>query len=131
MTGHRDGDEIEQSATCRGHDVGHEVVTDLEVLRTDDRMRPAGEAAFALRTDDRTAVYASDGNWQLDEATLVDANVEALSEWFTGGVTLDTMNSSTFGGFFKFVSDTVTAGAVSMGATADVALPPPPPEVFS
>jgi len=44
-------------------------------------------------------------------------------------VTLDTMDSSTFCGFFKFVSETVTAGAVSMGATATVALPPPPKEV--
>ena len=44
-------------------------------------------------------------------------------------VTLDTMNSSTFGGFFKFVSDTVTSGAVSMGATANLQLPPPPQEV--
>lgn len=44
-------------------------------------------------------------------------------------VTLDTMDSSTFGSFFKFVSDTVTAGAVSMGATAEVPLPPPPKEV--
>ena len=44
-------------------------------------------------------------------------------------VTLDTMNSSTFSGFFKFVSDTVTSGAVSMGAAPEIALPPPPPEV--
>jgi uncharacterized protein YegL len=44
-------------------------------------------------------------------------------------VTLDTMDSSAFGGFFKFVSDTVTAGAVSMGATAEVPLPLPPQEV--
>lgn len=44
-------------------------------------------------------------------------------------VTLDTMDSSTFGSFFKFVSDTVTAGAVSMGATAEVPLPLPPKEV--
>lgn len=44
-------------------------------------------------------------------------------------VTLDTMDSSTFGSFFKFVSDTVTAGAVSMGATAEVPIPPPPKEV--
>jgi uncharacterized protein YegL len=44
-------------------------------------------------------------------------------------VTLDTMDSSAFGGFFKFVSDTVTAGAVSMGATTEVPLPLPPQEV--
>jgi uncharacterized protein YegL len=44
-------------------------------------------------------------------------------------VTLDTMDSATFGGFFKFVSETVSSGAVSMGATAEVALPPPPKEV--
>jgi uncharacterized protein YegL len=44
-------------------------------------------------------------------------------------VSLDSMNSSTFGGFFKFVSDTVTSGAVSMGATGTLPLPPPPQEV--
>ena len=44
-------------------------------------------------------------------------------------VTLDTMDSSTFGSFFKFVSDTVASGAVSMGVTAEVPLPLPPQEV--
>ena len=44
-------------------------------------------------------------------------------------VTLDTMNSASFGSFFKFVSDTVTAGAVSVGAAPQVPLPPPPEEV--
>lgn len=44
-------------------------------------------------------------------------------------VTLDTMDSATFGQFFKFVSDTVTAGAKSVGATSSLELPPPPKEV--
>lgn len=44
-------------------------------------------------------------------------------------VTLDTMDSATFGQFFKFVSDTVTAGAMSVGATTEIPLPPPPEEV--
>jgi uncharacterized protein YegL len=46
-------------------------------------------------------------------------------------VSLDTMDSSTFSTFFKWVSDTVTAG--NDGATASSSsakeLPPPPPEV--
>lgn len=46
-------------------------------------------------------------------------------------VSLDTMDSSTFSTFFKWVSDTVTAG--NDGANASSAstkeLPPPPPEV--
>ena len=44
-------------------------------------------------------------------------------------VTLDTMDSATFGKFFKFVSDTVTAGAMSVGAATEIPLPPPPEEV--
>lgn len=42
---------------------------------------------------------------------------------------LDTMDSSTFSGFFKWVSDTVSAGSTSMGTTAAPPLPPAPPEV--
>lgn len=44
-------------------------------------------------------------------------------------VSLDTMDSSTFAGFFKWVSDTIGAGSTSMGVTATPPLPPPPPEV--
>ena len=44
-------------------------------------------------------------------------------------VTLDTMDSATFSGFFKWVSSTVSAGSMSMGVTAQVPLPPPPQEV--
>lgn len=44
-------------------------------------------------------------------------------------VTLDTMDSTTFSGFFKWVSSTVSAGSMSMGATSEVPLPPPPQEV--
>jgi uncharacterized protein YdeI (YjbR/CyaY-like superfamily) len=42
-------------------------VARIEVLRAEGRMRPAGEAAFALRTDDRTGVYSFEGDAQLDE----------------------------------------------------------------
>jgi uncharacterized protein YegL len=44
-------------------------------------------------------------------------------------VTLDTMDGPAFSAFFKFVSDTVTAGAASVGATSQIPLPPPPEEV--
>ncbi len=30
-------------------------------------MRPAGEAEFARRREDRTAIYSFDGSWALDE----------------------------------------------------------------
>lgn len=40
----------------------------VEVLRADGRMLPAGEAAFALRRDDRTAVYSFERDGELDEA---------------------------------------------------------------
>jgi uncharacterized protein YegL len=44
-------------------------------------------------------------------------------------VVLDTMDSSGFLSFFRWVSSSVAAGNVSMGATSSLQLPPPPPEV--
>lgn len=46
-------------------------------------------------------------------------------------VSLDTMDSSTFSTFFKWVSDTVTAGndGATASSTSAKELPPPPPEV--
>ena len=43
-------------------------VARMAELQAEGRVRPAGEAAFALRTDDRTATYSFESNWQLDEA---------------------------------------------------------------
>jgi uncharacterized protein YdeI (YjbR/CyaY-like superfamily) len=40
----------------------------VEALRTEGRMTPAGEAAFARRTGDRTGVYSFEQEWTLDEA---------------------------------------------------------------
>ena len=40
----------------------------VEALRAAGRMRPAGEAAFGRRRDDRTAIYSFEGNWAFDEA---------------------------------------------------------------
>jgi hypothetical protein len=39
----------------------------VEALRRAGRMRSAGEAAYAKRRDDRTAVYSSDGSLTLDD----------------------------------------------------------------
>jgi uncharacterized protein YdeI (YjbR/CyaY-like superfamily) len=43
-------------------------VARVAALQAEGRMLPAGEAAFAARRDDRTAIYSFDGNWALDEA---------------------------------------------------------------
>lgn len=43
-------------------------------------------------------------------------------------VTLDTMDSAGFSDFFKLVSDSVATGAMSVGVTSDLTLPPPPAE---
>ena len=55
----------------------------VEALRQDGRMRPAGEAAFAKRRKDRTAVYSSDGALTFDdksEAALRASN-KAWAFW--------------------------------------------------
>lgn len=42
---------------------------------------------------------------------------------------LDTVDSSTFKQFFKWVSDSIGVGNRSIGATDELVLPPPPVEV--
>ncbi len=44
-------------------------------------------------------------------------------------VLMETLDSAAFAGFFKWVSDSVSMGGTSMGATSAPTLPPPPPEV--
>lgn len=44
-------------------------------------------------------------------------------------VSLDTMDSSGFTSFFKWVTAAISGGNRSMGATSTVLLPPPPPEI--
>lgn len=44
-------------------------------------------------------------------------------------VTLDTMDSAAFSGFFKWVSASVAIGSSSAGVSGNISLPPPPPEV--
>ncbi|MDA3878505.1 MAG: VWA domain-containing protein [Halothiobacillus sp.] len=44
-------------------------------------------------------------------------------------VHMDTMDGSTFSSFFQWVTATVNSGSTSMGASTNLTLPPPPPEV--
>ena len=46
-------------------------------------------------------------------------------------VSLETTDSGTFRQFFKWVSASVSAGNRSIGATDEILLPPPPPEVHN
>ena len=57
------------------------------------------------------------------------AKIEALQELTDRVVTLDTMDSSAFSGFFKWVSASVSAGSSSAGVSGQISLPPPPPEI--
>lgn len=58
-------------------------VARVEALRAEGRMRPAGEAAFARRRDDRTAVYSFDGGWAFDAAAEAALRAdEAGWAWF-------------------------------------------------
>jgi len=57
------------------------------------------------------------------------AKQEYLLELTDRVVTMDTMDSAAFAGFFKWVSASVSAGSSSAGISGQVSLPPPPPEV--
>jgi uncharacterized protein YdeI (YjbR/CyaY-like superfamily) len=60
-------------------------VANVERLRTEGRMRPAGEAAYARRRDDKTAIYSHEQrkNPQLEpeEQAQLEANAEAWAYW--------------------------------------------------
>ncbi|MDF1690432.1 MAG: VWA domain-containing protein [Cycloclasticus sp.] len=59
------------------------------------------------------------------------ANTDYLKKLTSQVVVLDNMDSSAFAQFFKWVSDSITAGSMSAGVegTLDNTLPPPPPEL--
>lgn len=57
------------------------------------------------------------------------AKQAALLELTDRVVTLDTMDSAAFAGFFKWVSASVAIGSSSTGVSGQISLPPPPPEV--
>ena len=59
------------------------------------------------------------------------ANTDYLKQITHQVVILDNMDSSAFAQFFKWVSDSITAGSMSAGVEGpmDSKLPPPPPEV--
>jgi uncharacterized protein YegL len=59
------------------------------------------------------------------------ANTDYLKQLTEHVVALDAMDSSAFAQFFKWVSDSITAGSMSAGVDGDLdqRLPPPPPEL--
>lgn len=57
------------------------------------------------------------------------ANPQELKKFCEPVVTLETMDGETLASFFQWVSASVAAGNVSMGATNEMELPPPPDEV--
>jgi uncharacterized protein YdeI (YjbR/CyaY-like superfamily) len=58
-------------------------VARVEALRAEGRMRPAGEAAFAKRRDDRTAVYSFENATGLDAAAIAAIQArEGAWPWF-------------------------------------------------
>lgn len=62
-------------------------------------------------------------------AAGMNARTEPLKELTSEVYTLDTVDSTAFKKFFKWVSDSIDVGNKSMGAADSVELPPPPPEV--
>ena len=62
-------------------------------------------------------------------AAGMSAKTEPLKELTDQVYTLDTLDSTGFRKFFKWVSDSIGVGNRSIGATDDLQLPPPPPEL--
>lgn len=62
-------------------------------------------------------------------AAGMNAKTEPLKELTVDVYSLDTIDSTSFKKFFKWVSDTIGVGNRSFGATDDLVLPPPPEEV--
>lgn len=62
-------------------------------------------------------------------AAGMNARTEPLKELTDEVYSLDTVDSTAFKKFFKWVSDSIGAGNRSIGATEELLLPPPPPEV--
>ena len=54
----------------------------VEALRAEGRMRPGGEAAFAKRRDDRTAIYSFEQSGELDADTEAALRAVGALEWF-------------------------------------------------
>ena len=57
------------------------------------------------------------------------AKIEPLKQLTDQVYSLDTMDSTSFKKFFKWVSDLIEVGNKSVGATDELVLPPPPEEV--
>lgn len=62
-------------------------------------------------------------------AAGMSAKTEPLKELTSEVYSLDTVDSTAFKKFFKWVSDSIGVGNRSIGATEDLVLPPPPEEV--
>ena len=62
-------------------------------------------------------------------AAGMKAKIEPLKLLTDQVYSLDTMDSSSFKKFFKWVSDLIEVGNKSVGATDELVLPPPPEEV--
>ncbi len=62
-------------------------------------------------------------------AAGMKAKIEPLKQLTDQVYSLDTMDSTSFKKFFKWVSDLIEVGNKSVGTTEDLVLPPPPEEV--
>lgn len=62
-------------------------------------------------------------------AAGMNAKTEPLKQLTDEVYSLDTVDSTAFKKFFKWVSDSIGVGNRSIGATDSLELPPPPPEV--
>lgn len=79
------------------------------------------EAVARVKRADFAAVVACAAGPKSDPAQLRPLTDRVVS--------LDTLDSSGFAGFFQWVSAAVTAGSASVGAAGGTELPPPPPEI--
>jgi uncharacterized protein YegL len=59
-------------------------------------------------------------------AAGMNAKIDSLKDLATNIVSMDTCDGATFAQYFRWVSDSISSGAQSVGVTSQLVLPPPP-----
>lgn len=113
---------------------------DNELIRGTSERKGDWRPLLMIMTDGKPSDTAEFNRWSAEIrkkgfASIIacaagsSAKAEPLKKVADHVVELDTADGASLTGFFKWVSTTVSSGAMSMAVVPELALPPPPPEV--